>query len=177
MTATESYSRVSRVLHWLTLALLIILFGLGWSFEDYPQPTRGELLGLHKSVGILVLALTILRLVYRWTVGVPALPPGLPAWQNWAARGLQYGLYGLLVLQPLLGWIGTDAAGRPVSVFGAFDLPVLLAPDKELRHQLFAAHGLVATIILALVAIHALAALYHHYIRRDNVLRAMLRGA
>jgi cytochrome b561 len=172
----RTYSAFSRFVHWLTLGLIGGLFALAWSFEDFEQPLRGQLLNLHRSLGVMVLALTAIRLLYRWQSGAPALPPGLARWQVLAGRGAQLLLYALLVLEPALGWSGSSAAGRTISLFGIVDLPSLLSPDRGLARTIFAAHEVVADLLLAVVAAHALAALHHHYVRRDDVLASMLGG-
>jgi cytochrome b561 len=171
-----SYSAFSRWVHWLTLALFVALFALGWYRDLLPQTMRGSALQLHKSFGITVLALTILRLIWRFIAGVPAIPADLPAWQKLGARASHAVLYLLLLAQPLVGWLWSSVGTKPINFFFLVQLPWLIGPDKQLNRTLGNLHGLIAYALLIVIALHAAAALYHHFIRKDRVLLGMLRG-
>lgn len=171
-----SYSAFSRWVHWLTLALFVGLFALGWYRDDLPAAMRGPALQLHKSFGITVLVLTILRLIWRFTAGVPAVPADLPAWQKLGARASHFLLYLLLLAQPMVGWLWSSANTRPIEFYFLFQLPWLIGPDKALSRDLGHLHGLIADALLIVIGLHAAAALYHHFIRKDRVLVGMLRG-
>lgn len=105
-----------------------------------------------------------------------ALPADLPLFQKLAARVTEYALYVLLFLQPALGLLNTNAGGRRVDFYFVGELPPVVGPDKFLAKQAMAAHEFVAYLLMALVVLHAAAALFHHFVRRDNVLKAMLPG-
>ena len=171
-----SYSAFSRWVHWLTLALFVALFGLGWYMDDLPQSMRGTGLQLHKSFGITVLGLTILRLIWRFAAGVPPVPADLPAWQKLAARVSHVLLYLLLLAQPTVGWLWSSAGTKPINFYFLVQLPWLIGPDKDLSRSLGHLHGLIADALLVVIGLHASAALYHHFIRKDRVLVGMLRG-
>jgi len=171
-----SYSAFSRWVHWLTLALFIGLFALGWYGDDLPQSMRGAGVQLHKSFGITVLALTILRLIWRFSAGVPPVPADLPAWQKLAARASHVLLYLLLLAQPTVGWLWSSASTKPINFYFLVQLPWLIGPDKDLSRSLGHLHGLIADALLIVIGLHAAAALYHHFIRKDRVLVGMLRG-
>jgi len=171
-----SYSAFSRWVHWLTLALFVGLFAIGWYRDLLPQAMRGSALQLHKSFGITVLALTILRLIWRFTAGVPAIPADLPAWQRLGARASHVALYLLLLAQPLVGWLWSSAGTKPINFFFLVQLPWLIGPDKSLNRTLGNLHGLIADALLVVIGLHAAAALYHHFVRKDRVLVGMLRG-
>jgi len=171
-----SYSAFSRWVHWLTLALFVALFAIAWSIDDLPQAMRGSALQLHKSFGITVLALTILRLIWRFAAGVPAMPADLPAWQKLGARASHVALYVLLLAQPLVGWLWSSAGTKPIDFFFLVRLPWLIGPDKSLSRTLGNLHGLIAYALLVVIGLHAAAALYHHFVRKDRVLVGMLRG-
>ncbi len=169
-----AYSVAARSFHWLTLALLAVAFGIEWTVDDLPRSLTPMLTDLHRSVGLTVWLLTIARLAYRQVHGVPA-EPELPTWQLWASRATHLALYVLLLGEPLLGWAYTDLRGQTGHVYWLFDLPHVLAPaDRSVARMVIGWHGLAANLLLILVGLHALAALYHHYIRRDLVLRRML---
>jgi cytochrome b561 len=131
---------------------------------------------LHRSLGVTVLALTLFRLGWRWHARIPSLPATLSVIQKLAARGTEYLLYVLLLLQPILGILHTNARGRRVDFYFLGELPPLIGPDKLLAKQAIAAHDLVAYVLLAVIALHAAAALFHHFVRRDDVLKSMLPG-
>ena len=169
-----SYSAFSRWVHWLTLALFVGLFALAWTIDDLPQALRSPATQLHKSFGITVLILTVLRLIWRFAAGVPAIPGDLPAWQKLAARLTQYALYGLLLAQPLVGWLWSSAGTKPINFFFLVQLPWLIGPDRPLSRTLGNLHGLIGWTLLVLIAVHAAAALYHHFVRRDRVLLSMV---
>ena len=171
-----SYSAFSRWAHWLTLALFVGLFLIAWTVDDLPQELRLPAVQLHKSFGITVLALTVVRLVWRFAAGVPAIPSELPSWQKAAARATQYALYVLLFAQPLVGWLWSSAGTRAINFYFLVQLPWLIGPDKDLSRQLGHLHGLIGNLLLIVIGLHAVAALYHHFVRRDQVLVAMLRG-
>jgi cytochrome b561 len=171
-----SYSAFSRSVHWLTLALFVCLFAIAWSIDDLPQAMRGPALQLHESFGITVLGLTILRLIWRFAAGVPAMPADLPAWQRLGARASHVLLYLLLLAQPLVGWLWSSAGTKQINFFFSVQLPWLIGPDKQLSRSLGHLHGLIGNLLLVVIGLHAVAALYHHFVRRDQVLAGMLRG-
>lgn len=131
---------------------------------------------LHRSLGVTIFALTLFRLGWRRRARVPGLPANLPAVQKFAARATEQLLYALLVLQPVLGLLNTNARGRRVDFYLLGELPPIISPDKLLAKQAGAAHELVSYVLLGLIALHASAALFHHFVRRDDVLNRMLPG-
>jgi cytochrome b561 len=171
-----SYSAFSRWVHWLTLALFVALFALAWSIDDLPATLRNPATQLHESFGITVLALTILRLIWRFAAGVPPVPAALPAWQKLGAHVSHLVLYLLLLAQPIVGWLWSSAGTRPINFFFLVQLPWLIGPDKQFRRSLGHLHGLIGNLLLVVIGLHAAAALYHHFIRKDRVLVGMLRG-
>ncbi|MGD9650037.1 MAG: cytochrome b/b6 domain-containing protein [Dongiaceae bacterium] len=175
--SAETYGLIAKIFHWLAAIFILTLLPVGWIMADMPvSPDKLKIYALHKSVGMTVLGLMILRLTWRATNPVPALPL-MPRWQRLSAHLSHYGLYALAIAMPLFGWLMSAAAGFPVSYFGLFVLPNPIAPDPALREFFRAAHGVGAYLLAGLVALHIAAALYHHFIRRDNVLRRMLAAA
>ena len=170
----RGYSSPIRALHWLTAALLAGPYAAVLALGHASEAGANTLVMLHRSFGLSVLVVTVIRLGWRMVSRIPPLPADLAPVQRWAARGSVVALYGLMMLQPALGLIGTMLSGKPMTVFGAIPLPMLLSTNELLAERVFEAHGLVALTLLALVGLHVSAALYHHFIRRDEVLRGML---
>jgi cytochrome b561 len=170
-----SYDRVMKAVHWLTLLLVIGAFACIWAERQADSKNEAEILiHLHQSLGITILGLTIFRLGWRRRAEIPRLPHSLPAAQKLAARATEYLLYGLLSVQPILGILYTNASRHLVNVYFLGDLPVVLGPDKMLAKRLIAMHDLVAVLLLLFIGLHAAAALFHHFVRRDDALNAML---
>lgn len=171
---TQTYNTTARALHWLVFALVLTALTVGWIMTDLPlSPTKLRVYSWHKWVGVTVLALFFVRLA--WRLRHPAPPPlPMPAWQHRSAHALHGLLYLLMVVQPLTGWIYSNAAGFPVVYLGVLPLPNLVAKDHALAERFEDLHGAGATLFAILVALHALAALKHHFIDRDDTLRRML---
>ena len=170
-----SYDRVLKAVHWGSLLLVATSYAAVWSSHLVASRERAVLLvQLHRSVGVTILALTLFRLAWRWSAQIPSLPAELPTIQKLAARATEYALYALLLAQPVLGILHTNARGRHVEFFFIGQLPPILGPDKVLAKQAMTAHEVIGYLLLALIAMHAAAALFHHFIRRDEVLNAML---
>jgi cytochrome b561 len=173
----ESYDRIAKAVHWTTLLLIAGVYAAVWASHAAGSREQSALLvQLHRSMGLTILALTLFRLAWRWNARIPPLPAELPVFQKLAARATEYILYVLLLLQPALGLLNTNARGRRVNFYFLGELPPVFSPDKILAKQAMVAHELVAYLLVALVVLHALAALFHHFVRRDNVLNAMLPG-
>jgi cytochrome b561 len=169
------YDAVSMTLHWLTLLLLIAMFGTIWAREQVrDNDTANLLLTLHRSSGLLVLAVTLARLAWKRTsVRAPALPSTIPRAQRWAARWNEYALYLLLIAQPVTGFLQSVARGTPFELFGVV-VPSVMARSKEMTQLFHDIHETTATALLVLVGLHVCAALFHGIVLRDGVLRSML---
>ncbi len=171
------YGAVAQALHWLIAGLVIFMLGLGWYMEDLPRgPHQAEMYQLHASLGVTLLALVILRLAWRLYTPPPPLPASMPAWERKAARGSHFLLYALLLIQPVIGILQAGAADLQLQIWGVLPLPAVLAPNEPLADTLFGVHGLVATLLGALVLVHTGAALRHHFWLKDDVMRRMLPG-
>jgi len=162
-----------RVLHWLTVICVVMAAAFILTRDQLDgRSVRLWLLEGHRHFGLFVLALFVIRVFVRLRVG--KLPPsGEAPWPMRAAAGLTHlALYALLVTLPLLGWALSSAEGKPVHLFGA-TLPNLVAPDEDLADSLQAWHLDAAWVLLGLVCLHIAAALWHHFVMRDGVLRRM----
>jgi cytochrome b561 len=143
--------------------------------DDLPLgAAKLAVLAKHKSFGITILGLALLRLVWRWLNRVPAEPLDIPRWQRIAARVSHIGLYVLLLITPLAGWLMSSARNFPVSWFGLVTLPDFIAPNRPAYELLHDIHELLAQTLFWLALLHIAAALKHHFIDKDNVLRRML---
>jgi len=177
-TRGERYGAVAQGLHWLVFALVIAQFAIGWYMDDLPLgPDKIRVFNLHKSIGVTVLALMLLRLLWRQLSPPPPLPATMPGWERAAARLSHALLYLLLLAQPAIGILHSWSANFPLVVFGQVTLPNLTGPNEPLKEALAAAHWWIAWAILLTVAVHAAAALRHHFLLGDEVLRRMLPGA
>ena len=171
----ESYDRVLKAVHWSTLLLIAAAYIAIWgSYAVATKEQEAFLTQLHRSLGVTVFVLTVFRLGWRWHARIPSLPADLPAIQKVAARVAEYFLYALLLIQPILGILYINARGRRVDFFFLGELPPIVGPDKVLAKQAIAAHDIVAYVLLTFIGLHAAAALFHHFVRRDDVLKAML---
>lgn len=169
------YHMASISLHWLMLALFIGVYAsieLRGLFEKGTE-LRETLKSLHFMFGLLIFFLVWLRLALRIKYAAPRIAPVLPRWQALAATLVHVLLYVLMIGMPLAGWFMLSAYGKPIPFFG-LALPALMGPDKLLGGQIKEVHELVGNIGYFLIGAHAAAALLHHYIQRDNTLRAML---
>jgi cytochrome b561 len=168
------YTRTAVALHWLIALLVIGALCVGWTMTSMAiSPAKLKLFNYHKWVGVTVLALVLLRIYWRMTHRPPPLEP-MPRWQQAAAHGGHILLYFLLLVMPLSGWLYSNAAGYPIVFLGKIPLPTLLGKDKDLSAQLVQAHHLLAFVLAAVVVLHVLAALQHHFIHKDRTLRRML---
>ena len=164
-----------RVLHWLTLFLVATIFVLAFSIDfASSREEAAALIQLHRSFGVTVWAVTLGRLAWRQFARFPNWPAHMPQAMRLAAQGSEYALYAFLLTQPILGLLWTNAYGDRVNLFFLGQLPALIGRDRPLAKQLGEAHKTVGLFLLGLIALHAGAALYHHFWRRDDTLRAML---
>jgi cytochrome b561 len=171
----SSYGSVAKLLHWSIVALIITQLVLGISADDLPNGLRKlELLAWHKSFGMLVLILALARLAWRFGNPVPPPPADMPRWQQLAAVGTHRLLYALILLQPLTGWLMSSYKNFPVSFFGLFQWPDLVAPNPQMHERFEDIHEWLARLLVTVAIVHASAALYHHFGRKDDVLRRML---
>lgn len=171
----DSYTPMAIALHWTTAALVLFMVPAGLLMVRLPEGDLQNLLfNLHRSVGVVIFPLVLLRLFYRWRNPPPPLPDDLMAVQKLAAHLTHYALYGFLLFNPLLGWWATSAYGAAINVFWLFELPPIVAQNKALSETLLMFHRWVGIGIALLVAMHVGAALFHHFIRRDRILLRML---
>lgn len=166
---------VSQLLHWAILVLLVWIAWLGLTMVDMPNtPAKIGNYALHKSLGLTLLALVALRLAWRLFAGAPAPVAGTPTWQARVASLTHLALYGLMFAIPLSGWLFNSASGYPLQWFKRFNLPALAGRDPTLADTAVRVHEAGFWLLVALVMLHAAAALYHQFVQRDDTLRRML---
>lgn len=176
--AAQRYGTVAMILHWLIAAAIIGMLIVGKYMHEMDDNDAGKfaLYQLHKSVGITIFALTVLRIVWRLMHPVPPLPASMPMWERWAAHGSHFLLYALMLGLPLSGWlhVSTDRLGVPTLWFGLFEVPHFPVVSDRLTEWMEELHELLGNAMILLLIIHVGAALKHHFWDRDNVLKRML---
>ena len=173
--APARYGAVAQGLHWIIAALIVTQFVLAWTADDLPLGVHKlALLARHKSFGMTVLMLAVLRLLWRLFNRPPELPPGMSRSEILLARGTHALFYVLLFAMPLTGWMMSSAKNYSVSWFGRFTWPNLLAPNERAFDFLKSTHDTLSWVLFAVAALHILAALKHHFWNRDDVLVRML---
>ena len=169
------FNRWSIALHWAMVVLLAVVYALielRVLFDKGSVP-RETMKSLHFMFGLLVFALVWVRLFLRLRYAAPPIVPMPPAWQKLAATVVHVALYAFMIGMPLAGWIVLSASGKPIPFFG-LHLPALMGENKALARQVKEIHEVVGTAGYWIIGLHALAALVHHYIQKDNTLRLML---
>lgn len=174
---STGFGSLAIALHWLMLLLIIAVYATMELKGIYPKgsPSRGAMQSWHYMLGLSVFLLVWLRLSVRLSGAIPLIAPPPPAWQAALAKAMHLALYALMFGLPLLGWLTLSAKGEAVPFFG-MELPALIGKNKDLAKQLKDIHEAGATAGYFLIALHAAAALYHHYIKRDNTLQMILPG-
>jgi len=175
MTDSARSTSTAVFLHWLVVLLIAAGAALAFYMTDLPfSPLKLKYYSWHKWIGVSIFIVLFARLAWRLRHAPPPLPADTPDWQLRAAHLAHGLLYVLVFLIPLSGWLYSSAAGVQTVYFGLLPLPDLLARDKALAETLKALHGILNYTLFALVALHAGAALKHHFIDRDGVLARML---
>lgn len=174
---TERYGSLSIGLHWSMLLLLAAVYACIELREFYPKGSdpREALKAWHFMLGLSVLLLASLRLLARLTDPAPRIVPEPPKWQRLSARLMHLTLYALMIGMPLAGWLILSAAGKPIPFFG-LQLPALIGESKSVATSIKEIHEIGGTVGYFLIGLHAAAALFHHYVVRDDTLRRMLPG-
>lgn len=172
---TESrYGLVAITFHWFMAVLIILLVAFGLYMTRIPVSlAKLKLYGWHKEWGLLVLALVMLRLVWRIGNQTPLLT-GLAGWEKLAAYSVHWAFYGFMFALPVTGWLLTSAAGLPPSFFGIWVLPSLVAPNPHLQTVFTEIHKYLSYGLILAFCAHVGAALKHHFINKDDILRRIL---
>ncbi|HEY0183475.1 MAG TPA: cytochrome b [Rhodopila sp.] len=169
----QRFTPLQRLLHWLMAVCILAMLFIGVGMVSTVMPKYLPLVTIHKSLGIGILVLAIIRLAVRLRYGAPPLPPDLPGPMQLAAHLSHYALYALMIGMPLIGWAMLSAAAYPVVVFGGLYLPPILPLSDSLHSLLWDAHFYLAFLFFALILMHLAAALFHALVRRDGVFETM----
>ena len=171
----DQWGSISKLLHWLVVLLILAMAWIGLTMGDLPNgPDKIATYALHKSIGITILVLVLLRLGWRLYAGAPAPVPGTPSWQDRIASLTHWALYALLLAMPISGWVVNSSSGFPLQWFGLVNLPAIVGRDQELHELAETIHETLFWILITLVVLHAAAAFYHHLFQRDATLARML---
>jgi cytochrome b561 len=176
--AQPAYTGEARALHWITAALVLSTIPVGLTMAHIDSgPVQDFLYKLHETIGTVLMPIIVVRLVWRLMHKPLPLPAEIPALQRFAAETVHWLLYVLLIVQPVIGWIGVSAYGAPITVFWTFELPPIWPKDQEFSEDVvLPMHDAVGYAIIALLCAHIGAALFHHFVRRDRVLLRMVTG-
>ena len=170
---TTTYGSIAKFFHWLIVVLLLAMLVFGYFLDDIPKAYQGVTYNIHKLTGLTILALMILRAIWALMNVKPELPATDPSWQRSGARIVHLLLYFLVIAMPLAGWIGSSAGGKPPHL-GEYKLLLPVDQSKVLAEAAFDTHNMLAIVIITFLVLHILAALYHYFICKDNVLQRML---
>lgn len=168
------YSTGSKILHWLIAIIVIVMLTAGFFLGDLPKQYRPTAFFFHKSFGLTVLFLMVIRLLWIAFTGKPNLPITVSFWQKALARSVQFSLYLFLFAMPLSGWIMAVSANKPPPFFGLFHANLPIAPNKNLAHFMNDLHTVFAWTLIVLILLHIAGGLKHYFIDKDRVLQSML---
>lgn len=178
MTRTERYDMAAIALHWSIAFLILAAFGLGLTVDNFPKAWEATVVNSHALIGSAVLVLSVARLIWRLTHPAPELPVTMAPLARAAAKLVHSSLYTLMIAVPVIGVPALLFRGRGLD-FGIFQITSPFERIREIYHPLTEVHEVAAYALIALAAAHVLAALYHQYVRRDDILARMAprRGA
>jgi len=171
--SSTQFGSISIALHWIIALLMIGMLCVGLYMVGLPlSPQKIQIYGWHKATGMFILLMVLLRLIWRLSNIQPRLK--LPFWEKISARVMHWLLYALMFLMPLTGWLMTSAAGYTVSFFGLFIIPAPISANEQAKALFGTLHEGFAYALIVAIIIHILAALKHHFIDKDDILRRML---
>ena len=174
-TEVREYSRGSKILHWVIGIIVLMMLSMSFFLDDVPDQYQSSAYMIHKSIGLTILMLMVIRLFWIVHFGKPALPRTVSLWERVLSRVVQYSLYVLLFAMPLCGWIMSVAGNRVPVFFGLFQVPLYGIPvNKALSKLMSQSHETIAWMLIGLITLHVTGALKHYLINKDNVMSRML---
>jgi cytochrome b561 len=175
---SKAWGIVAKSFHWIVALLILTQFALGNIAENMKlSPAKIDAFVWHKSIGVTILLLALLRLAWRAANPPPITPHDTPAWETKLAAAGHWLLYGLMIAVPISGWIVSDASRVPFEGFFIVPMPDLIETTRELQEEAEDVHELLTKALIAVVLVHIAAALRHHFMLRNDVLRRMLPGS
>jgi cytochrome b561 len=175
MSDEDRYGTVARLLHWSVAVLVLAIIPLGIALDHLPQGNvQDRAYDLHRSLGVVILVLMVLRLLWRRLNGAPDPAHDIAPWQHMLATATHHTLYLLLIVNPVVGWFATSAYGAPLMFIGIGELPALMAKNEPLANILFGVHKAIGLLTAALLIAHIGAALFHRFVLRDSVMGRMI---
>lgn len=173
----DRWGPISQLLHWAVVLLIAAIAIIGLTMTDMSNgPSKIKIYALHKSLGLTLLSLVVLRLLWRLYAGAPRPVAGTPHWQERIASLTHWALYALMFALPISGWVFNSSSGYPLQYFGLFNLPRIAERSEDLSRLSRDLHEYGFWLLLALVLAHAGAAFYHHLFQNDATLTRMLPG-
>ena len=171
----QEYTKTSKTIHWLTAIIVLSMLTFSFFLSDLPSSIKPNAYMLHKSFGLTVLGLMLLRIIWIISAGRPSLPSNMPNWERIFARAVQHSFYLFLILMPLSGWIMATASKRSPVFFGLITIPCPgISPNQDLAKLMNSSHKIIAWILITLAFFHICGALKHHFLDKDEVLKKML---
>lgn len=171
----DRFGIIAILLHWIMAVMILGLLALGLYMSGLQaSPTKSQLYGWHKEVGMLALMLLVVRFTWRICGTTPTLN-NLPQWERIASRAAHWAFYAFMFAMPMTGWLMSSAAGYPVSFFGLFVIPTIISPDPDQKHLFAVIHEWIAYGLITTVVLHIAAAWKHFLIDKDNIMQRMLK--
>jgi cytochrome b561 len=172
------YGAIAKLFHWVTLGLMLVALPLGFVIQHVKDASKMGFYALHESAGLTILFVAIARLIWRWLSPPPSLPNDMPKLMRTASAAVHHSLYALLILQPILGFMATNAWGFPMqgatAYLGFIEFPKFMEAWESLAKILSLFHTIGGWLLVVLIALHIGGALFHHAIRRDGTLMRMI---
>jgi cytochrome b561 len=172
----NDYGTLARTLHWLAALCVIVAWLIGTFIDDLPKSAETRLMFVHMSLGLTILALLLVRVGWRFARPVPALATNLGPALEFAARAMQWLLYALMLAVPISGIVLEFARGQPLPLFGIAEIASPWVRDRAFATSVKGVHELIADALLVFATLHAVAALFHHFVLKDRTLLRMLPG-
>ena len=173
LSTEDRFGPLARALHWGIAAAIVILLATGLVADDLPKEIKATVIPFHKALGMIALALGLIRIGW-WAVDRNRPGDEPLRWEKWPARFTMWGLLALSLAVPVSGYLMSAYAGRPIMVLGVINIPLLVGPDIPFSKEIKEVHEMLANGLLGLLVLHFAGALYHHFVRRDGILRRML---
>lgn len=171
----SSYGSIAKIIHWVVAFAVISMIVLGFTMDTFQEPLKSTLYGYHEEFGLTIMAIMLFRVYWRIINPTPALPDSTPRWQGTLAKLAHYLLYIALFVMIASGWAKSTASGYIPNFYGLFELPMPFVYQNQAIVALAkVVHLATAWVIISMVSLHILAALHHHFICKDKVLKQML---